>query len=62
MKETKVKVEEWVAMFKDIGLDEAKMMAWHKLFESRHPEGHRSFLEWLGLPAAKIEEIRAKSK
>lgn len=62
MKEKQVTVQEWVAMFEEIGLDEARMMAWHKVFEKRHPEGHRSFLEWLGLPAAKIEEIRAKSK
>jgi hypothetical protein len=62
MKETKINVEEWVAMFKSIGLDEAGMMAWHKLFESRHPEAHRSFLEWLGLAPHKIEEIRAQSR
>jgi hypothetical protein len=27
-----VNVEEWVAMFEEIGLDEATMHRWHKLF------------------------------
>jgi hypothetical protein len=56
-----VTVEEWVARFKAIGLDEATMKQWHRLFEQENPAGHQSFLEWLGLPAVKIAEIRAKS-
>ena len=54
--------DEWVAMFREIGLDDEKMMAWHKLFESRHPEGHQSFLTWLGLPAKEIQEVRTKCR
>ncbi|MBT0664129.1 hypothetical protein KI809_07425 [Geobacter pelophilus] len=57
----KVNVEEWVARFKAIGLDQATMEQWHRLFERENPAGHQSFLEWLGLPAEKIAEIRAKS-
>jgi hypothetical protein len=60
--QNQVSVNEWVSMFREIGLDEATMMKWHHLFESRHPEAHQSFLEWLGLPPAKIAEIRTKSK
>ena len=56
-----VSVEEWVARFKAIGLDQAAMERWHRLFEQENPAGHQSFLEWLGLPADKIGEIRAKS-
>ncbi len=56
----KVSVEEWVARFKAIGLDQAAMERWHRLFEQENPAGHQSFLEWLGLPADKIGEIRAK--
>lgn len=56
----KVTVEEWVARFKAIGLDQAAMEKWHRLFEQENPAGHQSFLEWLGLPAEKISEIRAK--
>lgn len=57
----KVSVEEWVARFKAIGLDQAAMERWHRLFEQENPAGHQSFLEWLGLPAEKISEIRTKS-
>jgi hypothetical protein len=56
-----VTVEEWVARFKDIGLDQAAMEKWHHLFEQENPAGHQSFLEWLGLPADRISEIRTKS-
>ena len=57
MKHT-VTVEEWVQRFRAIGLDEAAMHRWHRLFEKETPAGHQSFLEWLGLPADRIEEIR----
>lgn len=55
-----VTVEEWVARFRAIDLDEAAMQKWHRLFEQENPEGHQSFLEWLGVPAEKITEIRKK--
>lgn len=56
-----VTVEEWVARFKAIGLDQATMEKWHRLFEQENPVGHQSFLEWLGLPDNRIVEIRTKS-
>ena len=40
-----VNVDEWVAMFEEIGLDEAKRMRWHKLFEARYPDAHQGFME-----------------
>jgi crotonobetainyl-CoA:carnitine CoA-transferase CaiB-like acyl-CoA transferase len=57
-----VTVNEWVAMFHEIGLNQAQMEQWHKVFEARHPAGHQSFLEWLGLTPDKIDEVRAKSR
>ena len=57
-----VNVNEWVALFQEIGLDQAKREQWHKLFETRHPAGHQSFLEWLDLPPKEIDRIRAASK
>ncbi len=57
-----VKVDEWVAMFEEIGLDRAQMERWHKVFEARHPAGHQSFLQWLGLAPEDIDRIRAKSR
>lgn len=56
----KVTVEEWVKRFRAIGLDDAAMQKWHTLFEKENPEGHQSFLEWLGLPAEKIAAIRRR--
>jgi hypothetical protein len=58
----KVNVNDWVAMFREIGLDDAKMQQWHKLFETRHPAEHQGFLEGLGLKPDEIDRIRAKSK
>ncbi|MFC1702024.1 hypothetical protein ACFL1J_04695 [Pseudomonadota bacterium] len=51
--------EKWVLLFKEIGLDEATMTQWHKAFESRFPDGHQSFLEWLNIEANEIRRIRA---
>jgi hypothetical protein len=53
---------EWVALFREIGLDDDKMNEWHSLFEKRHPEAHSSFLEWLGIPPDEAESIREKSR
>ncbi len=61
MKE-QMNVDEWVAMFRDIGLDEARMEQWHKLFEARHPADHQRFLGWLGLKPDEIDRIRARSR
>lgn len=57
-----VTVKEWVAMFEDLGLDQARMKQWHRTFEARHPEAHGGFLEWLGLPAAEVARIRSESQ
>ena len=43
------------------GLDEAKRRQWHQLFEQRYPQAHQGFLEWLGLDAQKIKDVRSKS-
>jgi len=51
--------EKWVLLFQEIGLDEATMAQWHREFESRYPEGHQSFLEWLNISENEIRHIRA---
>ena len=58
----KMTTKEFQQLFREIGLDEAAMKKWHALFEQRHPDSHKSFLEWLGLDAAQIEKIRARSR
>lgn len=54
--------QEWVELFQETGLDDAMMSRWHKLFESRHPEAHQSFLEWLNISADEISDIRNRFK
>jgi len=51
--------EKWVLLFKEIGFDEATMVKWHQAFETRYPDGHQSFLEWLKIPGNEIDRIRA---
>jgi hypothetical protein len=57
-----VSKEEWVAMYREIGLDDSKMDQWHRLFESRHPDGHQGFLEWLGMPLKEVDRVRVQSR
>ena len=57
-----VNVEAWVAMFREIGLDDEKMKVWHHLFELRHPEDHQHFLKWLGCSDEDIDRIRRNSR
>ena len=58
----KLTVTEFKQMFLEVGLDDSAMAKWHALFEQRHPQSHQSFLEWLGLPPAQIEKVRAHSR
>ena len=55
-----VNVDEWVAMFREIGLDEPQMQRWHKIFEARHPAAHQAFLEWLGISPEDIDRYRTE--
>jgi len=48
-------------MFQELGLNEKAMCQWHHLFETRHPEAHQGFLEWLGIEAEEIGRIRQQS-
>jgi len=54
--------DKFVAVLKDIGLNENQMRKFHALLEERHPEDHQAFLKWLNIPAAGISQIRAASK
>lgn len=58
----RVNKEQWVNMFEELGLNEKAMRRWHRLFESRHPEAHQGFLEWLGIGAGEIGQIRQNSR
>ena len=52
------KKDRWVELFREIGLDDDTMRAWHRVFESRYPDMHQSFLEWLNIPGEEIKAIR----
>lgn len=58
----KIGKEDWVAMFREIGMSDDTMMQWHRLFEARHPEGHEAFLTWLGIAPDEIDGIRANCR
>jgi hypothetical protein len=60
--EKKLGKEKWIAMFKEIGLTDEQMVAWHRIFEKRHPDSHQGFLMWLGIPENDIDKIRANSR
>lgn len=55
----KVTVEQWVELFREIGLSDADMQKWHRLFEAKYPEAHQSFLTWLGMDARQIQKVRS---
>ncbi len=59
MKSSSVNKEQWVTLFRDIGMNDATMKQWHQAFESRNPEGHQEFLQWLDIPKGEIAEIRS---
>ena len=59
MKSTYIDKENWIKLFRDIGLNDETMEQWHRLFEEQNPKGHQEFLEWLKIPAKEIEEIRS---
>jgi len=50
--------QEWVELFENIGLSNDQMKKWHQLFESKYPESHQSFLEWLNINGSEIKKIR----
>lgn len=55
-------VERWVEVFDAIGVDKEKRGQWHEEFEKRYPDGHQSFLEWLGVDPDRIRSIRERSR
>jgi hypothetical protein len=61
MSEASFGVNDWVAMFREVGLDDPAMHRWHAVFEDRAPDAHQSFLEWLHVPDPEIRRIREAS-
>lgn len=61
MPQNEMTVERWVELFRAIGLSDDDMHRWHREFETRYPEGHQDFLEWLRIPETRIGEIRKEA-
>ena len=59
MKQQSMNKDDWVSLFRAIGLNDEKMSQWHNEFERNYPEGHQSFLEWLGVSEEEIKSIRS---
>lgn len=54
--------EQWIELFEATGLDEAMMHRWHREFERRYPAQHQSLLQWIGLDAEEILNVRKFSQ
>ena len=54
--------EQWIALLRAAGFDEAAMDRWHFDFERTAPEQHQEFLEFLCIPEEEVREIRAWSR
>ena len=54
--------DKWVAIMKAAGFNENDMQRWHVEFEKADPAEHQQFLEYLHIPAADIDRIRAWSR
>lgn len=50
--------DQWVEIFRAVGLTDDQMHRWHLEFEGRYPDGHQLFLEWLGIDETEIRRIR----
>ncbi len=51
--------KQWVAFMEAAGISEQDRDTWHQLFEEQNPERHQDFLEFLGIQASEIRDIRA---
>lgn len=54
--------DQFVALLDNAGVADAQKARLHALFEQRHPDAHQSFLEYLGLPAQSIQEVREHAR
>jgi len=48
----------WIDVLRATGLSDEDMRRWHVEFERMSPQGHRDFLESLGIDSAEVDAIR----
>jgi len=58
----KITKDQFVALLNEAGVSDSQKQRLHALFEQRHPDAHQGFLEFLGVPAQAIQEIRERSR
>jgi hypothetical protein len=54
--------EKWVSVMRSAGFTDEDMHRWHAVFEKAAPEEHQEFLEFLHIPPAEIQSIRAAGR
>ena len=54
--------DQFVAVLDAAGITEEQKHRLHAEFESRYPDAHQAFLEFLGLPADAVRSIRERSR
>jgi hypothetical protein len=54
--------DQFVTLLNEAGISDAQKAQLHAAFEKRYPEAHQSFLEFLGVPAETVRDIRSKSR
>lgn len=54
--------DKMVDVLRETGMSKEQMERLHRVFETKYPDDHQAFLEWLGLPATEVNEIRRQSR
>lgn len=54
--------DQFVAILEAAEITSALREKFHAAFERQQPAAHQQFLEWLGLPAGAIAQVRAHSR
>ena len=54
--------DQFVAVLNEAGVTEEQKARLHAAFEKRYPDAHQSFLEFLGLPADTVRDIRTRRR
>jgi DNA-binding transcriptional MerR regulator len=57
-----VSKKRWVEIMEAAGFGDAEKKRWHASFEKMEPEGHREFLESLGMSKEEVEKVRGWSR
>lgn len=54
--------DQFVSILNEAGITDVQKHRLHAAFEQTHPEAHQAFLEYLGVPADQVVQIRTRSR